>query len=255
MPNEELHFENAPIVEALITVELQPLADDPMLAVQTAAQALNPDYPAPEPLNQFQVQVQFGVNLQAGAVPQQSSRHDPMFGFRIASADKRQLVVFRRNGFSFSRLPPYERWSSFRDEARRLWNLYRSAAGTVRITGFGLRYINRLFIPLQEPVERYLRVYPEIPSDPDGSSPTIYDMYMRVNRMLEEPAGHLIIQQAMLPMERPDFVTISLDFDLRFPTPAGCSDDYVWGTLESARNKKNQLFIDSMTPTFLETFR
>lgn len=253
MPNEELHFENAPIVEALITIEVQPLANDSMLAVQTAARALQPDYPASEPLNQLQFQ--FAMNLQTGTVPQQLAHHDSMFGFKFVSADKRQLVVFRRNGFSFSRLPPYERWASFRDEARRLWNIYRSAAGSIRFTGFALRYINRLFIPVREPVERYLRIYPELPNNPDGSSQTIHNMYMRMHIRLEEPEGELVIQQALLPTERTDFATVSIDFDLRFPTPVGCSDDFVWTTLETARHKKNQLFVDSLTPTFLETFR
>ena len=253
MPIEELHFEHAPIVEALITIEVQPLTDASMLALEATARAVQPDYPTSEPLNQFEIQV--GLNIQAGFIPQQTIAHDPRFGFKLVSSDKRQLAVFRRNGFGFSRLPPYETWGTFRDEARRLWNLFRAAAGEVTFTGFGLRYINRLYIPVAERIDNFLRLYPEVPNNPDGSTPTIHGLYMRLDSNLEEPTGHLIIQEAMLPTERHDSATISLDFDLRYPTPAACTEDFVWETLEGARQKKNHLFVNSLTPTFLETFR
>ncbi len=94
---------------------------------------------------------------------------------------------------------------------------------------------------------------PQLPDNPDGSPMSVSNLYLRVDSILER--GNLIIQQAMLPMERSDSATISLDFDLRFPTPQGCTDEFVWDTLESARNKKNSLFVACLTPKFLETFR
>ena len=253
MPIEELHFEHAPIVEALITIEVQPLTDASMLALETAVRAIQAEYPTSEPLNQFEFQ--FGLNIQSGFAPQQTIAHDQRFGFKLVSADKRQLAVFRRNGFGFSRLPPYERWETFQREAQRLWNLFRETVGDVNFTGFGLRYINRLYLPIARRVDDFLRLYPEVPNNPDGSTPTINGLYMRLDSNLEEPVGHLIIQEAMLPMERQDSATISLDFDLRYPTPAGCTEEFVWETLEGARRKKNHLFVNSLTPTFLETFR
>ena len=47
-------------------------------------------------------------------------------GFRFTSADERQIFYARLDGFALSIRAPYDRWQPFRDEARRLWELYRS---------------------------------------------------------------------------------------------------------------------------------
>lgn len=252
MTDKELHFERAPIVEALISIDVETLDEEHLPQICNAGASLQPEYPESEPLNQ--VQLQLGVSFTAGRVSHQTSQQAGPFGYKFASKDKRQLAVFRRNGFSFSRLPPYERWTSFRAEARRLWDVYRTAARSAPISGFGLRYINRISIPVQAEISEYLRLYAQVPDNRDGSPRAINSSYLRVDSVIKEPAGYLIIQQATLPQERPGAVTLSLDFDLRFPHD-GSDDERVWTTLESARHIKNELFVDSLAPSFLETFR
>jgi uncharacterized protein (TIGR04255 family) len=253
MNRDELHLKNAPIVEALISIDVgSSLSNEAMLRVEKEAAAFQDDYPQSEPFQFFQLQ----VDMNAGQTPQSTAQHDTSFGKKYVSSDKRQLVVLRRNGFSFSRLPPYQTWADFRAEAQRLWTVYRTASGPLPIVRFGLRYINRISVPIGKPVEEFLRLYPEIPSNPDGSLRTVNSYYMRVDSMLDEiPSGHLIIQQAVLPPGGQNLVTLSLDFDISVMTPQGATEEYVWETLDSARHVKNQLFIDSLTPEFLETFR
>jgi uncharacterized protein (TIGR04255 family) len=251
MTRDELHLENAPIVEALIAIDVAPaLSDEVISRLDEAAQTFQADYPESEPFRFLQ----FQLNVDGGQQP--IAQHDPAFGKKYVSGDKRQLVVFRRNGFSFSRLPPYQRWTNFRDEAHRLWKIYRAASGPIPIVRFGLRYINRVSIPIAMPIDKFLKLYPEVPTNADGSLRTISSCYMRVDSILTEiPDGRLIIQQAALPPERADVATLSLDFDISVMTPQGVTEDYVWETFESARQVKNQLFVDSLTPEFLETFR
>ncbi|MGA8089464.1 MAG: TIGR04255 family protein [Terracidiphilus sp.] len=253
MNQSDFHLEKAPIVEAIIAIDIGPvLSDESMTAVEGAATTLQEDYPQSEPLTQVHVQFGFGPGM--SPLPQQSSKQD--IGRKYVSSDKRQLVVFRRNGFSFSRLPPYQRWENFRDEAKRIWGVYRAAIGPVPIVRFGLRYINRVNIPVGKPVDDFLKLYAEVPGNPDGSLRTINSSYIRVDSMLTEiPAGYLIIQQATLPPERMDLATLSLDFDISVSPNPNPTEEYVWDTLETARRVKNQLFIDSLTPQFLETFR
>jgi uncharacterized protein (TIGR04255 family) len=252
MTRGELHLEKAPIVEALISIDVRDLSDEVMHRVDKEAAAFQSEYPQSESFHFFQLQ----VNVNAGQPPESTAQHDTSFGKKYVSADKRQLVVLRRNGFSFSRLPPYQTWADFRDEAQRLWTIYRAATGPLPIVRFGLRYINRISIPIGRPLNEFLRLYPEIPANSDGSLRAINSCYMRVDSMLTEiPSGHLIIQQAALPPEQPNMAALSLDFDISVTTPQGVAEEYVWEMLESARHVKNQLFVDSLTPDFLETFR
>jgi len=253
MNNTDLHFEKAPIVEAIIAIDTTPILNDEQMAqIEAASESFKADYPESEPLQH--VQFQIGVGL--GRLPQQAAQHDATFGRKYVSEDKRQLVVFRRNGFNFSRLPPYQRWESFRDEAKRLWNEYRTAAGELAIVRFGLRYINRIDIPIGKPIDGFLKLYPQVPDNSDGSFRTINSSYMRVDSILTEiPGGQLIIQQASLPQQQKEFATLSLDFDISVVTQNGATEEYVWSALETARTIKNQLFVDSLQPDFLETFR
>ena len=251
--NDELHLENAPIVEAVIAIDVNPpLGDESMTALEAALQGIRSGYPGVEPLRQVQLQFGFGP----GMVPIGPHQQDAAYGWKYVSGDKRQLAVFRRNGFAFSRLPPYQRWATFRDEALRLWKVYRSVADAIPIVRFGLRYINRLNIEFGRPIDHFLNLYPEIPANPDGSLRTINSSYMRVDSMLTEiPAGRLIIQQATLPPARTNAATISLDFDISVTPEPTTDEEFVWRTLDVARRVKNELFVSSLKPEFLETFR
>lgn len=249
MVQDELHLDKAPIAEALISIHIVPLSDDKMPSLDEAFHDIQSDYPESEDLNQFE----FGWHVEPGTPAVQSHR-GRLFGRKLISKDKRQLVLFRRDGFSFSRLPPYERWESFRSEARRIWHIYRAATGPLSIVRFGLRYINRLLIPRHREISDYLRLYPHIPDNRDGSPRALNSSFLRIDSILTEPTGQLIVQQATLPTEQEGLVTLSLDFDLQF-SQIGSDEGYVWNTLEKARDIKNQLFVDSLTPTYLETFR
>lgn len=252
MTYDDFHLERAPIVEALITIDVEPLSEVSIAEVEAASAAIQRNYPGSEPLTQVEVQFGFGPGM--SSLHQQQSQQN--IGRKYVSSDKRQLVVFRRNGFSFSRLPPYQRWESFRDEAKRLWQVYRSAAATAQIMSFGLRYINRVNIPFGRPVDEFLKLYAEVPGNADGSVRSITSSYLRVDSMLTEiPAGRLIIQQATLPPQETDFATLSLDFDIRIKPDKQIADEDIWVTLEVARRVKNQLFVESLKPEFLETFR
>jgi uncharacterized protein (TIGR04255 family) len=250
---DDFHLERAPIVEALIAIDIgEFLSDESIASVEAASAELREAYPQSEPLRQ--VQLRFGIGPEMSPIQPQSAQTD--FGRKYVSSDKRHLVVFRRNGFAFSRLPPYQRWESFRDEAKRCWTIYRTASGSVPIVRFGLRYINRIYIPVGKRIDDFLNLYPEIPSNQDGSLRTINTAYMRVDSMLTEiENGSLIIQQATLPPEREGHATFSLDFDISVAPSSAPTEDLIWETLETARGVKNQLFVDSLKPSFLETFR
>lgn len=259
MDYNDLHFEKAPIVEAIIALNVAPALNDELMAKLVALlEPIKDHYPDSEPLGQvqFQLGIQIGPNTGHVSSSQQPLLQDALFGHKFVSADKTQLAVFRRDGFIFSRLPPYDRWQSFRDEAKRLWKLYRQVASEQQITRFGLRYVNRINIPINTPIENFLNIYPELPHNADGSLRSLNSSYMRVDGTIDEmPDGRLIIQQASLPSERKDVATLSLDFDISVAKLSGMSEEFAWESLETARMVKNKLFVASLKKDFLETFQ
>src|SRR5207253_4384748 len=93
-------------------------------------------------------------------------------GYTFTSSDGLQAFQSRLDGFTFSRLAPYNGWESFCSEARRLWNIYREVTQPQAVTRAAVRYINRLDLPLPiRDLKDYLRTVPEVSPDlPQGLS-------------------------------------------------------------------------------------
>jgi uncharacterized protein (TIGR04255 family) len=142
------HYRNAPITEAVIDLRVEVPAD---LGLKNLRDVLAEDaemerYPSKEAL--LLEGVQFARSGD-GASTTSTLRQE--IGVRFHSTDGKYVFQARRDGFTLSRLSPYENWASFRTEARRLWNLYRATARPTRVLRAALRYINRINIPLPYP--------------------------------------------------------------------------------------------------------
>src|SRR5678809_118110 len=60
-------------------------------------------------------------------------------GHAFVGGEGKHVVQFRINGFTFSRLAPYQTWEQFRNEAKTLWESYRQIVGTLPVVRVGLR--------------------------------------------------------------------------------------------------------------------
>lgn len=237
---ERVHYSNAPITEATIDLRVsqsQGLSIDDLMVIQ---QLVADSYPSQE-------------NEYLGPRFEESRLHS---GFRFTSRDKRQVLYARIDGFAFSVRAPYEHWEAFRDEARRLWGLYRSVTKPESVTRVEVRYINQLDLPAspQDPgvvkTEDYLRVYPHIPDDwPGGDTTTTF--FMQLQMWQEDLRCWLVVNEAPVWPNREEPALLQLDFDffreqLREPWRAD-DDTEVWRFLEQLHVRKNEVFEASVT--------
>lgn len=229
-----IHFNNAPIVEAVLAfeVEMQPKSLLPKLA--DFATHIGNSYGERSEIRAHQVK--FGTEGVSDA-------DSTVLGYRFRSKDSRLVVQVRLNGFAFSRLAPYDCWESFRDEAHRLWGLYRQIVPFGAIQVFATRYINRLVVPTGQPIDRYLKVYPYIADELPEKGPSAF---VRLQLYIPEPQGELTIQLQTVPSGEDGKDAYILDNDLRFPG-VGLSEDAIWTRLENARKLKNAYFLAEIT--------
>jgi uncharacterized protein (TIGR04255 family) len=234
MTEKSIHFKKAPIVEAVLAfeIETQPAELLPHLA-DFAAQT-GDSYGERSEVRAHQVK--FG----AEGVSDADSR---VLGYRFRSKDNRHVVQVRLNGFAFSRLNPYDCWEGFRDEARRLWDLYRRIVPFGAIQVFGTRYINQLLVPSAQPIDRYLKVYPYIADELPQQGPLAF---VRLQLFIPEPQGELTIQVQTVRSGVVGKDAYILDNDLRFPG-VGLSEEAIWTRLEEARKLKNAYFLAEIT--------
>ncbi len=240
MSSETQHFDKAPIVEAIIAVELaEMLGDDSLNALKEFGVQLQPSYPTSEDMRLGEYE------FKLDSEPKQTDTH---IGYFFKSRDGLQVVHARRNGFGFSRLAPYQNWSQFFEEAKRTWSLYRLAIGPSSLSRWTVRYINKLVWPEGERMEKYLRVYPQIPDDLPQH---IQGCFMRLQFPVASPQGLLTQQLIALPPEQAEKVAFMLDNEFTF-SAIGLRDSTLWDQIDSSRDIKNSFFVNSITDKMKE---
>ncbi len=243
---DQVPYTKAPITEALIDIQVT-LPEDVTVS-DLARVDIGEEIGYPQRRNRFAVLGEIAIGDQIETAARQMH-----VGYDFVSMDERQIVQVRQNGYTFSRLAPYDRWQTFREEARRLWDVYRSVAKPVSITRVAVRYINRLDLPLpMDDFKDYLRTVPEVapdlPQELGG-----YLMQLAIPQV--DLDSLLLLNETLLPAPNPDTVSILLDIDLFRQLEESVEDDELWSLLEQFRHRKNQVFEACITERTRELIR
>ncbi|WP_336604409.1 TIGR04255 family protein [Tolypothrix bouteillei] len=90
-------------------------------------------------------------------------------GYIFISNDKEKIIQAKLQGFTFSKLKPYQSWQDFYGEAYQLWQKYVEITSPLKVVRLGLRYVNQINIPLTGEggieLKQYIKTLPEMPSD------------------------------------------------------------------------------------------
>src|SRR3990172_1745714 len=148
------HLSRAPITEAVIeirgvaTIELAEKMMREKLELQLS------DYPNAKAEYSQMHQVQFGPGQQSRVAMQDLGWQ----GLIFTSPDRKQIVKFQKQLFSFSRLAPYPDWKTFKNEALRLWSLHRTLTSPLDVQRLGVRFINRIPLPNDFTKKKHVRI-------------------------------------------------------------------------------------------------
>lgn len=234
---EQRHYSRAPITEAVIDVRLgfdgishhcPAIAD-----LDDLGNSFRDAYPSKRMLWAVQ------ANIEADADGNSTVNREAI-GISRRTADARQIVQLRRDGFTFSRLKPYENWDRFRDEARRLWSSYRETVFPAQVKRIAVRYINRFDLPLERSeLKDYFNFYAEYPSE---LPQRMLDFLVRVTIPLDDISAAAHLTQALGPLEQLDVASIVFDIDVYREVDVPQSEEAIWGYFETLRVKKNELF-------------
>ncbi|HEY9803131.1 MAG TPA: TIGR04255 family protein [Leptolyngbyaceae cyanobacterium] len=108
--------------------------------------------------------VEFQLDQLDEVNPQLLPLYNKTEGYIFTAQDDKKIIQARTNGFTFSKLKPYESWEKFYGEAYQLWEQYSQLTNPVEVTRLGLRYVNKINIPAKGKIELkdYIRTLPEI---------------------------------------------------------------------------------------------
>lgn len=227
------HYSHAPLTEAVIDIRVELPSEVTRERLSNVHVGQEDDYPRRE--ENIIVHGKMSIGAEVGASATQTAN-----GYRFLSKDNRQIFQARLDGFTFNRLAPYDRWESFRDEARRLWTIYRSIATPKNITRIGVRYINRLDLPLPfTDFKDYLKTVPEISPDMKQG---LSGYFMQLQLPQIDLNAMLVLNQTLIEPPAPDVVSVLLDFDLYSETDLPNDEQAIWERFELFRARKNKVF-------------
>jgi uncharacterized protein (TIGR04255 family) len=243
------HYDHAPITEAVIDIQVELSAEFELSRLEEFQKAVAEQYPAKKKqLHQVQLEWQFAPGKSEPPHGTQA-----VLGYMLHSADGRQIIQVRKNGFTFSRLTPYETWERMRDEAKRLWDLYRRRVEPTRITRVAVRYINQINIPLPlRDFADYLNISPQLPAGMDQS---LSNYLVRLEQPQEDIGAHLVLTTTMVPPTVSDICPVVLDIDVFGQSLDLTDDKMIWELLELLRLRKNAVFEACITDATREMIR
>jgi len=243
MKNNWPHLSRAPIQEALIDVRVR---FSQRMALETLAKFADQVRDA-YPTSGTRETWQGGFHLRVGERPMVAEPEGGPDGYISTSADQRQVVQARVDGFTFSRLREYQDWDQLRKEAKRLWDVYRQITSPDSVTRVAVRYINQIKLPAPvQSLGEWLRTGPDVspllPRELAG-------FYMRLEIPFPQANARAILTQALLtkeiaPQER---IPILLDIDVFRTGEFAPESESIWDALEDLRAIKNEVFFGSIT--------
>jgi uncharacterized protein (TIGR04255 family) len=241
------HYLNAPITEAIIDLRVQPRTGLKLEELEQVVSGEEFAYPKRDGMFEVvgKMEVHSGVSASASVGQTQT-------GFKFTSDDAKHIWQSRRNGFTFSRLAPYESWQPFRDEACRLWTRYRKQFEPLSIVRLAVRYINRIDIPGDGiELKDYFRTSPEVSED---LPQRLAGFFMQLRIPQEDLQGQLLINQTIVPPANEGVVSVVLDVDLFRSDDVPNDEPGIWRFFEELHVRKNEVFEACITNKTRELF-
>lgn len=243
MTEAAMVYAKAPVVEAVIDIQVRLGAEGDKCLTRLCEQ-LADTFPQKNEMHLLEVEMRpDGTSVQRNAL-----------GWRLTNVKGDRILQLKRQGFTYSHMSPYTRWSVFSEEARSLWTDFVRSCSPELITRVAVRYINRLKLP-RGPIklEDYLAIYPTLPSVYEPAQGLLLQIQGRHEAV--DPLCNSIVTIASEQSSDPAFQPMLLDIDVFVEKEFEPVAEDCWRLLEGLRSRKNELFEAAITSKLRETFK
>lgn len=243
-------YDRPPITEAVIGITFETSIDEAEIA--SVQEKFSSNYPHHQTLSNLSFKVNVDTNKNNAA----TTAVNEEIGHRRSTSDMTQLLVLLPTTFIVSQLAPYPGWDEFFDRFVRDWKLWNWHMGFRQIKRIGVRYINRIDIPVSESAsviehEEYLNVFPKVP---DSLGPiTAYGVQTAF--MLADIECNLNLNSAAVPSPILNHASFLIDQDIYKEVNPPQSEKDIQALLQKIRVKKNQIFEDCISDRARELFK
>lgn len=240
----------APIVEALVDLRVRVPDGTTAQRLEKALEHQSFGYHRKGPI--IRGTLGFVFNPQEVPAPQTHSATS-IIGVRLHSADEKYVAQFTTEGFSLSRLEPYESWEALIAEAQRIWAEYRRCVAPISIHRTATRFINNLRLPLKGG-ERFKRFLTGLPQMPEEFPQTVSSFLQRFVVHHEATGATAVLTQALDQFPPGPPVPVILDIDVFREIAFAADGPDVWTFLAQLRELKNIFFFGALTEDAVELY-
>lgn len=226
-------LQHPPIREAIIDIKIaEPLSGEDFEQKYPAIQSQYPDKKA---INVFQASINSHDQItNSGSFFQ---------GYQYFSEDKKQILQFQKDGFTFNRLSPYPSWNDFVEQAKKGWEVYSNDISSL-ITRLAIRTINEIHVPYPlEKINDFFNLQLVLPSALNFSQEQF-----NVQSILRKENFKALINFSVLNHSNPSTTKVLLDIDLFCDTfNFSATSPEIFQTLSVMRELKNSVFFSCLT--------
>lgn len=244
------HLEHAPITEAIIDFTVEPSANFQMEVFKDIEHDIAEDFPTKKTQHFFQSRLKI---LPVEARDEQVPFKEEISGYLFYSQDEKEVVQFRKNGFTFNRLTPYSSWIEIFPKVKDLWAKYAKAVNTGTITRIAVRYINKLELPIADLIWKdYLTAPPALP---EGMPEGINRFFTNV--LTRDPQHEIFISltQTIEPGNNSLTLPFILDIEVFQEVNAEIDDETILSKFELMKTWENKTFFNSLTEKAIDLCR
>lgn len=236
MAKANKNYDHPPITEAVIAINFKStIGFDELTSISKKFQK---EYPQSQAISNVSFTVD--VDGDGSAVPTPKNTQNQK-GWRLSSGDMTEILVMWPQSFTISQLAPYVGWDKFLERFVRDWKKFKRHAGQKEISRIGVRYINRIDIPVTGDIvehEKYLNVFPKLPN----SLTPLHAFAVQSALKLQDIGCDLLINSAAVPSPVLDRASFMLDLDIFRAVELPQSDQDIYNLLDEIRKKKNKVF-------------
>ena len=179
-----------------------------------------------------------------------------MQGFRLTSITNPDIIMVFPEGVAAARLAPYYGWEQLRNKAQRAWSEWHRLGNPASIQRIGVRYINRLDLPVnhstQLELNDYLNFFPKVPR---FSRWPLVGFVAQVTVPTDLDKWSVSLTSTIVnPPPLINTVSILLDIDIFRSEEIPTKEDLLWNCIDLVRPLKNQIFEACITDSSRKLF-
>lgn len=239
---QQRHLAHAPITEAVIDLRCQVDSKFDLNKLRDLKTSVG--YGEPKEITR----VDFELRQDPGGTAQSREIDHGIIGWRFNSNDGKQVLQFRQDGCTFSRLAPYTKWDDVFAEACRFFKLFVKIANPQEVNRIAVRYINRMLFPLVE-IKDFSPFLTAPPACPNVHNVSLASFFNQIQlKENNSSVAATIIQTVQPPSStETDKVPVILDIDVFEVGNFSPDPDVFLSHFTSLRDAKNRYFFSSIT--------